>query len=124
MAFAASLQGQNSQIKTSLVSLTEGVADYVWDASRARIYAVTWSGRVSIINPATAQVEDSFPTKEYGSQLQVSGDGRYLYEVSQSRNAIHRYDLSARAMDLEIPFAPSAISFVALPGEPQSVVVA
>ena len=66
-------------------SLTVQVRDVRWDATRSRFFAsigpadAQWPSSVVIVNPDTAQVEDSIPVVDTPDHLAISDDGRYLY---------------------------------------------
>jgi hypothetical protein len=92
-----------------------------------------------MINPETAQIEDTISIGNWTSRLAVSQDGQYLY-VSllkatfpyDSLGTIDRYRIQDHSLDLQIALGQytggnilrDAQAMVALPGQPSSVLIA
>jgi hypothetical protein len=98
------------------------LTDLVWDASRGRLFAIAGSNIV-IINPDSAQVEDTFPSGD-ASYLALSAGGQYLYTLSYSTGIVRRYRLPDRTVDVEYRVKEYATAIAVPPGEPQSLIVA
>ncbi|MCE5307879.1 MAG: hypothetical protein LLG20_09550, partial [Acidobacteriales bacterium] len=63
------------RIKTLLLG---DVRDFIWDATRSRFISSAGTN-IAIVNPESAQVEDTFNIGEVADKIAVSDDGQYLY---------------------------------------------
>jgi uncharacterized protein (TIGR03437 family) len=112
------------------LALPQFVPDVVWDSSRSRFFASSGTG-VLIVNPDTAQVEDTIPIGDIAQRIAVSDDGQHLYAAIGSRGVIRRYQVQNHSFELEISLGrdnqnrflmPAAM--VVLPGQPLSILIA
>lgn len=123
-------------IAVSTLTLPNGVGGIAWDATRSRFFATSGSN-VLMINPETAQVEDTIPVGNPAYEVAVSGDGRYLYVAlganmwPNSLGRVNRYQIQNHALDLQIALDPvtsgnilqGVQAMVVLPGQPSSILV-
>jgi hypothetical protein len=95
-------------LAVNALSLSQSANDVVWDTTRSRFFASVGTN-VLIINPETAQVENTIPIGNRADQIAVSADGQYLY-VSidnavfpySSLGTINRYQIQSQFLDLQI----------------------
>ena len=126
---AGPLSADSDSITPKIVQLPY-VQDFAWDATRSRLFASAGSS-IIMIDPETAQVEDTIATGVSAGRIAVSDDGQYLYAAVGSRGIVQRYRLQTHAVELEIPLGTDrqghnlcAAAMVALPGQPQSILIA
>jgi uncharacterized protein (TIGR03437 family) len=105
----------------------------VWDGTRSRVFVST-NTAILMVNPDTAQVEDTIVTgtSAEANAMAVSDDGTYLYVAPYNKTEIDRYIIQSHALDLT--FTPGvssgvtggygAIAMVVLPGQPKSLLMA
>ncbi len=129
VACAGWLLCQPAFSQTRAVSI-DGYRDAVWDAARSRFFISTGSN-ILMIDPETAQIEDTIATGGVANRIAVSDDGQFLYAAVGERSVITRYNVERRVFDLEIPLTRpnssaklTAAAMVVLPGNPESLLVA
>jgi DNA-binding beta-propeller fold protein YncE len=93
-------------------------------ATQARPHGGPQEG-VAVIDPATATVERVLPVGSDPRRAAVSSDGRFLHVVRGS-NVVTRWNLADGRADLEwnAPEGEAIQDLLALPGEPEAVVLA
>src|SRR5437016_5806090 len=111
--------GRAQSIGVSTLTLPQGVNDIVWDGTRSRFFASSGT-TVLMINPETAQVEDTIDVWSPANRIAVSGDGQYLYVALGNgsfdslgivnRYQIQNHSLAARGSSLEFEIAVSEYS--------------
>jgi hypothetical protein len=104
--------------------------DMVWDSSRSRFFASA-GNNIVMINPETAQIEDTIPLGAEADRIAESDDGQYIYASLGSAGLIRRYQVASHALDLEISLGRDsqgryllAAAMVVLPGQPKSILIA
>ena len=70
--------GRAQSIVVGALALPQGANDIVWNGTRSRFFASSGTN-VLMINPETAQIEDTIPIGSWANRIAVSGDGQYLY---------------------------------------------
>lgn len=117
------------------LTLPQGANDIVWDTTRSRFFASSGTS-VVMINPETAQVEDTISVGSPADQIAVSDDGQYLYVAlgtyPQSLGVVNRYQIANHSLDLQIALGMdtggglqrTVQAMVVLPGQPSSVLIA
>ena len=124
-------------VPVSTLKLPAGVNDVVWDTTRSRFFASSGTN-VLIINPETAQVEDTISVGKPANRVAVSDDGRYLYVAlgvnpyPDSLGMVNRYQIQNHSLDLQVALGTSTggniprgvQAMVILPGRPSSILVA
>ena len=120
----------HAAVNLQTLTLSSGPSDMVWDATRSRFFASSGSS-VVMINPETAQVEDTIPVGAVANHLAVSSDGTYVYAGIDASAAVWRFQIASHALDLQIPLGTdsqgrnlSAVALAAIPGQPHSILVA
>ena len=126
LACAGWLMAQPAVV-TPKIAAVRDVSDFVWDSGRSRIFASAASG-VVMINPGTAQVEDTIVSGESPDRIALSSDGAVLYAATSSRGVIDRYQVQSRTQDLVISLGPASqgqsqtvAAMIVLPGQPQRI---
>jgi uncharacterized protein (TIGR03437 family) len=110
--------------------------DIVWDGTRSRFFASSGTN-VVVINPETAQVEDTIAVGNSINKIAVSDDGQYLYAAIvdtyyRSLGIVNRYRIQSHSLDLQIPLGiytggnipRGVLAMVVLPGQSTSILVA
>jgi uncharacterized protein (TIGR03437 family) len=118
------------------LNLPQGAGPMFWDGTRSRFFASSGTS-VLMVNPESAQVEDTIAVGSQTGQLAVSDDGQYLYVVAGGSSydapyTINRYKVQGHSLDLQIPVGlypgvngPLGVTaMVVPPGQPSSLVVA
>ena len=88
------------------------VRDAVWDSTRGRLFATVgfgdpkWPNTVLIVNPDTAQVEDSISVVDTPRRIAISSDGQYLFVGIDALQVVRRYHLPSHTPDLDISMDP------------------
>ena len=88
-----------------------------------------WPSSIAIVNPNTAQVEDSIAAGDTPGALAISNDGQYLYVALDGKGTVRRFHLPSHTPDFDISVGPtqtngSLFAIAVLPLQPQSVLVA
>src|SRR5437016_11182556 len=96
---ARSLPADTSSIAPASIALPF-VHDFAWDATRSRIW-VSSGTSIVLVNPETANVDETLVSGLVAGKIALSGDGQYLYASVGSRASIQRYRLDTHALDLE-----------------------
>jgi acid stress-induced BolA-like protein IbaG/YrbA len=125
------LQPSRAQpIAVSALTLPQGANDIVWDGTRSRFFASSGTN-VLMINPETAQIEDTIPIGSGANRIAVSGDGQYLYVALvnasfDSLGMINRYRIQNHSLEAQIALGryTGVQAMVVLPGQPSSLLVA
>jgi uncharacterized protein (TIGR03437 family) len=119
----------------STTSLTIEAQNMVWEPTSGRFYVSVgpgdpnWPSSIAIVNPNTAQVEDSIPVGDNPGALAVSNDGQYLYVALNAKGTVRRFHLPSHTPDFDISVGPpqtnaSLFAMAVLPQQSQSVLVA
>lgn len=118
--------------------LPQGASDMVWDGTRSRFFASSGTN-VLMINPETAEIEDTIPIDGAATKIALSDDGQFLYVATgratspyDSLGIIDRYRIQGHQLDLKITLGLAAgggsqrdaQAMVVLPGQPSSILVA
>ena len=138
MCFAAgsALSSDAQPIAVRTLELPVGVSDIAWDQTRSRFFVSSWTD-VLIVNPETAQIEETIPIGDYADKIAISDDGQFLYVALRttsfrSLSIVNRYRLENRTLDLQIPLGDPSRGSVprgvwameVLPGQPSSLLIA
>ena len=128
--------GRAQSIAVSSLILPEGANDIVWDGTRSRFFASS-GANVLMINPETAQIEDTIRIGSPANRIAVSGDGQYLYvalgnDWFDSLGVVNRYQIQNHSLEAQIALGQytggnlqrSVQAMVVLPGQPLSLLVA
>jgi len=121
-------------IALSPLTLSQPATGIVWDATRSRFF-VSSGTNVFMINPESAQIEDTIAVGNPSYQIAVSEDGQYLYVAlgsepyPESLGLVNRYRIQSHSLDLQIPLGaytggniPRGVqAMVVLPGQPTSI---
>lgn len=118
-------------IGVSTLSVPQGVNDLVWDGTRSRFFASSGKA-VLIINPETAQIEDTIQIGSPVNRLAVSADGKYLYValggsfVGDSLGIVNRYQIEDHTLAGQIALGQytGVTAMAVLPDQPLSLLVA
>ena len=104
--------------------------DIVWDATRSRFFVASGLN-VLLVNPETAQIEDTLYIGATPSRVAISSDGQFLYVAIGSQAVVNRYQVANHALTSQILLGTDAQGrrkmpayMVALPGQPDSVLLA
>ena len=126
---ARSLCADSDAITPRVLQLPQ-IYDFVWDATRSRLL-VSAGSTIIMVNPETAEIEETIASGLTASRIAISDDGQFLYAAIPSRGVVDRYRLQTHGKDIEIPLGQdsqgrplTATSIVVLPGQPQSILVA
>jgi hypothetical protein len=129
LAIWANLAADPATITPQMLPLSY-VHDMVWNDARARLFLSTGSA-VVIVNPETAQIEDTIESGDVAGRIAVSGDGQYLYAAVGARGIIERFNVDSHKQDLTITLGTdnqghnlTAASMIVLPGLQDSILVA
>ncbi len=130
------LPGRAQSIGVSTLTLPQGVNDIVWDATRSRFFASSGT-TVLMINPETAQIEDTIQISSPSNRIAVSGDGQYLYVALgngwfDSLGIVNRYQIQNHSLEAQIALGQSTggntqksvQAMAVLPDQPSSLLVA
>ena len=118
-------------------SLVVEAQDVAWDATRSRLFVTVgvndtqWPSSIVMVNPDTAQVEDSIPIADPPDHIAISDDGQYVFVGIDAKGVVRRYHLPSHTPDFDIPLGPAGLAgspivpmaIMVLPGKPQSIVV-
>jgi hypothetical protein len=128
--------GRAQSIAVRTLTLPQGVNDIVWDGIRSRFFASSGT-TVLMINPETAQIEDTIQIGSPSNRLAVSDDGQYLYvalgsDLFGSLGIVNRYQIQTHFLVAQIALGQATVgntprnvrAMVVLPGQPLSLLVA
>jgi len=77
------------------------VTDFVWDTTRARFFVIS-GNNVLMVNPETAQVEETIPVGTPEDRIAISDDGKYLYVPLFGMGMINRYRVQDHSLEASI----------------------
>lgn len=127
--YALTVHAQSIAVKT--LTLPPDVIGIVWDGTRSRFFASSGTS-VLMINPETAQIEDTIPVSGQASQIAISDDGQYLYVALENTGMVNRYQVQSHSLDLSIALGQypggnvprDAQALAVLPGHSSTILVA
>jgi uncharacterized repeat protein (TIGR01451 family) len=76
--------------KDSVVSVSQSVADLVYNPADARLYGSGKAGAIVVINPALAQVETNWPVAGQPGRLALGEQGQTLYVALDANRQLGR----------------------------------
>src|SRR5690349_18742308 len=85
-----------SEPGTSRVLELPQIYDFVWDATRSRLF-VSAGSSILMVDPETGSIEETIASGLIATRIAVSDDGQYLYAGIGARGVIHRFELRTRS---------------------------
>lgn len=109
----------------SVAVLDLNVSDLAHDPVTDRLYAAGPGSRVSVLQPALAQLVPAWPLPADPQRLALTDDAQALYVSMANRSRLGRLRVPVGQLDLDLPFPSGAITdFKPVPGANHSCVLA